>query len=70
MHEGMSGCKCPHHKFFPFLVLLFALLFLLGALEVFSARFVSLGWPILVGVAALMKLFEGGCKCCTMPVAK
>lgn len=70
MGEGMSGgmCKCPHHKFIPFLMLLFALLFLLGALDVFTPYFVSVSWPVLVGVGALMKLFEGGCKCCKMPM--
>lgn len=70
MHEGMPGCKCPHHKFLPFLMFLFALVFLLGAFDVFSARFVEVSWPVLVGLAALMKLFEGKCKCCTMPAAK
>ena len=66
MEGGM--CKCPHHKFIPVLLLLFALLFLLGALGTVSQSTVSIGWPILVGVAALMKLFEGGCKCCKMPM--
>jgi len=64
--EGMSGCKCPHHKFISILVVLFALLFLLGELGTLSERFVSLSWPILVGLAGLLTLFGGGCKCCMM----
>lgn len=49
-------------------MLLFALLFLLGALGTVSENTVSVGWPILVGIAALMKLTEGMCKCCKMPM--
>lgn len=65
--EEMSNhntCSCPHHKVVPVLILLLAVLFLLGNLNVVSAGTVSIGWPILVGLAALTKLFSSSCKCC------
>ncbi len=63
MKHGMT-CKCPHHACMSVLVLVFGLLFLLGALDVFTDRVVSIVWPILVIVAGFMKLGEGKCKCC------
>ena len=63
-HENDMVCKCTHHKFVPLVVILFALTFLLGALDVLGARTVSVIWPILVGVVGLMKLTESRCKCC------
>jgi len=59
-----NTCKCPHHKMIPLLVVLFALLFLLKALGTFSEYTVSIVWPILLGAAGLMKMFEYKCKCC------
>jgi len=61
MKGGM--CKCPHHKVVPLLVVLFALAFFLKAMGVLSAGFVDLAWPVLVGLAGLMKLSKGMCKC-------
>ena len=59
-----SSCSCPHHKAVPILIVLFALVFLLGALNILSAQVVAIAWPIIVGLAGLAKLSEGGCKCC------
>ena len=67
---GMDGkkmvCKCPHHKVIPVLVILFGLLFLLGALEIVTSGFVMLVWPILVIIAGFQKWAEKShmCKCC------
>ena len=63
MQNG-NVCKCPHHKMIPLLVLLFGITFLLGALGTLSAGTVNVVWPILVIIAALMKLSKGMCKCC------
>lgn len=57
-------CKCPHHKMLPLLIVLFAVLFLLGNLEVITGRVVGLVWPIIVGVAGFLKMGEDKCKCC------
>jgi len=61
---GGKGCGCPHHKVMPVLVVLFGLLFLLGAYGVVGDRTVSVGWPLLVIVGGLMKMSGGMCKCC------
>jgi hypothetical protein len=61
-HDG-SYCGCMHHKMVPGAILLIALLFLLKALGVVGAGTVDLAWPILLGLAALMKLMSGKCKC-------
>ena len=63
-------CGCPHHKVFSALIILFALDFFLGAIGVLTQGFVNLSWPILVGVAGLMKLSGGKCKCCEGPMQK
>ncbi len=57
-------CKCPHHKAFPILVILFGLIFLLGALDIVTSGFVVLVWPVLVIIAGVMKLTGKSCKCC------
>lgn len=59
-----ENCKCPHHKMFPVLIVLFGLLFLLQNYGVFSASFVNVAWPVLVILAGLNKLSKGMCKCC------
>ena len=57
-------CGCVHHKIVPILTVLFALTFLFGAFDVITDRFVEITWPILVGLAGLMKMSERMCKCC------
>ena len=66
MDDKAMMCGCPHHKIVPGLVILFGLLFLLGAYDVFTMRTVQIVWPILVIVAGLMKISQGSCKCCKM----
>jgi hypothetical protein len=48
----------------PGLVVLFALDFLLANYGVVNQEFLNMTWPILVGVAGVMKMTEGKCKCC------
>lgn len=59
-----EGCKCPHHKMIPLLIVLFGLLFLLEALGWWGTRFVEVVWPILVILGGLQKMMGGKCKCC------
>ncbi|MDP3771069.1 MAG: hypothetical protein Q8R16_02105 [bacterium] len=61
---GSGGCACVHHKMPVIAALLIAVAFLLGNLGYVSEKFVSLAWPILLGLGALMKLTGGKCKCC------
>jgi len=60
----MSKCRCPHHSVVGAFVLVFGLMFLLQAMGVLSATFVSYGWPILIMAFGLHKLIEGMCSCC------
>ncbi len=67
MQGGMDKskmCSCPHHKVVPGLVVLLGLLFLLQALNVLTASFVGLAWPVLVIIAGVMKMSQNMCKCC------
>lgn len=57
-------CRCVHHKTIPILIVVFGVLFLLGALEVISVRIVSIVWPLLVIAGGLQKMMQGKCKCC------
>ena len=57
-------CMCVHHRFTGVFVVLFALTFLLGNLQVLSEHTVGIVWPIIVGLAGLGKLFQVRCKCC------
>lgn len=61
-HSGRH-CGCFHHKIAPAAVLLIALSFLLKTMGVVSVNFVDVAWPILIGIAALVKLTAGSCKC-------
>ena len=63
--QGMQKCGCPHHKIVPGLVVLFGLLFLLQAFGMVADRTVMIGWPVLVILAGLQKMFEAKCKCCS-----
>ena len=58
------SCKCPHHMVPALLVVVFGLLFLLGDYGVVSGQVVTVGWPILVVLAGVMKLGGRMCKCC------
>lgn len=66
MDQSMEGkvCNCPHHKVVPGLVALIGLAFLLQALNVLSASFVALAWPILLILIGVKKMCSGMCKCC------
>ena len=57
-------CSCHHHKAIPGLVILFGLVFLLGAFGTLSAQTVMVAWPVLVIIGGVFKLMEGNCKCC------
>lgn len=59
-----AACKCPHHNVIPTFIILFGVLFLLGALDVVSAEMVNIVWPILVILGGCMKMMGGRCKCC------
>ena len=68
MHNGKTChhcgfCGCFHHKAVPLAVFLIALVFLLKALDVVTAGFADIAWPILLGLAAILKMTAGGCKC-------
>ena len=62
--SGGKTCRCPHHKVVPVLVILFALSFLLDDFKVLPPGVVNIIWPVLVGLAGVMKLMEGNCRCC------
>ncbi len=62
--KGGKGCGCMHHKMFMIFALLFGILFLLQAFDVVGDRVVEVGWPIIIILASLSKLFGGKCKCC------
>lgn len=64
MEKEGANCNCPHHKAVPFLVVLFGLDFLAGAMGWVSESFVAVSWPILVIAAGLTKLSRRMCKCC------
>ncbi len=57
-------CKCSHHKVVPVCIALIGLVFLLGQLNVLSAGFVNLSWPVLLLAVGLTKMFSPKCKCC------
>ncbi len=64
MEMGGGRCKCPHHHMKAIWMILFGLLFLLGAFEVVSSRVVEVGWPLIVVLAGITRLTKGMCKCC------
>lgn len=64
MCSGKGCCPCPHHKIISVLITLFGLLFLLGAMEIFSETTVGFVWPVLVIIAGLFKMTSNKCKCC------
>jgi uncharacterized membrane protein len=48
----------------PGLIVLIGVVFLLGALGVVSAYFVSIAWPILLIIIGIKKMCAGMCGCC------
>ncbi len=66
LHMPGTKCKCMHHKMIPLAIVLIGLAFLLEAMNVLSASFVALAWPILLIVIGFMKMTKGTCKCCSM----
>lgn len=64
MDEMKQTCGCVHHKFVPVLIILFALVFLLKALDMLEEKVVSIAWPVILGVGGFLKLTGKGCKCC------
>ena len=63
-NNSAKTCACPHHRAVPIVAILFGLTFLLGALNVLTSSVVDIVWPILVIVAAGIKLGEKNCTCC------
>lgn len=57
-------CGCSHHSIIPILMILFATSFLLDYQGVLAAGSVNVIWPILVGIAGIVKLEEDKCECC------
>lgn len=64
MKGGKMMCGCMCHKSLPVLVILFAALFFLKAINVVSYQLADIAWPILVGLGGFMKLGANKCKCC------
>ena len=60
-NQDMSKMCHHHHKMFAWLVVLFGLTFLLGAMNILTASAVSIIWPILVIIAGIKKMCK--CKC-------
>ena len=61
--EG-NVCACHHHKFVPLFIVLIGLSFLLQALQVLTAEFVALLWPVFLILAGLAKMAGRTCSCC------
>jgi len=59
-----NTCTCTHHKLVPILALLFAILFLLHNCGYINDQFLSIAWPMLVGLGAISFLGEDECPCC------
>ena len=58
----MCGCGC--HKMMGIYVILFGVVFLLGALDMLSRHTVDIAWPSIVILAGLTKMCSHLCKCC------
>lgn len=59
-----NTCPCGHHKVIPFLALLVALIFLLNSLGYVGDFATQISWPIALGIASIIKMFDSGCSCC------
>ena len=58
-------CKCSHHKFVPFLVVLFGVTFFMGFWGIISWDIVNLVWPVVIILAGMAMVIDRGgmCKC-------
>ena len=58
-------CKCSHHNFMPFLVVLFGVTFSMGYWGIIGWDIVSVMWPVIVILLGLSLLVDklGMCKC-------
>lgn len=65
--EEKKKCCCICHKMTGILIALIGVAFLLGALEVMSAKAVGITWPILLILIGLKGACcgKGKCKCCS-----
>lgn len=61
-HDGRH-CGCGHHKIIPFIVLVIGIMFFLQAVGTVDPVLNAKVWPVLVILAALIKLTSGKCKC-------
>lgn len=57
-------CGCGHHNIVPILMILFGTSFLLQYQGILTVEAVNIIWPILVGIAGVVKLTEDKCGCC------
>jgi len=64
MNEKGGMCPCVHHNIIPVLTILFATSFLLDYQGFLSVGSINVIWPILVGIAGVIKLTEDKCECC------
>jgi hypothetical protein len=62
--ENGKACNCTHHKVVPVCIALIGLVILLGGINVLTAGFVNIVWPVLLIVIGGAKLMGSGCKCC------
>jgi len=60
--ENGQVCKCTHHKVVPLCIILIGLTFLLGQMNVLTAGFVAVAWPVLLIIIGIVKMAK--CKCC------
>lgn len=63
-HERGGMCGCGHHNIVPILMILFGTSFLLQYQGILTVEAVNIIWPILVGIAGVVKLTEDKCGCC------
>lgn len=57
-------CKCLHHNFTPFLLIIFAIAVLLVEFNVITYYAFSIAWPILIIAGSAAKIGQRMCKCC------
>ena len=60
--ENKMVCGCKHHKIVPICITLIGLVIFLGAINILTAGFVGIIWPVLLIIIGVMKMMK--CKCC------